>query len=125
MAHPEFQSIKGTGTGGRDRHLAVLDDFLQLVQHAGVDKALLPDHAVVLVLAVVGVPHLHHTTASHGSKKQSVMHNPPPPPPPHIPALLPQHHPACRSHRKVAMELGFAPRTLHRNKMACLDFFNK
>ena len=39
------------------RHdLAVLDDSLEFVHHGGVDVSLLPDHGVVLVVAVVGVP---------------------------------------------------------------------
>ena len=36
--------------------LAVLDDSLQFVHHGGVDESLLPDHGVVLVVAVIGVP---------------------------------------------------------------------
>ena len=40
--------------------LAVLDDSLQLVHHGGVDEGLLPDHGVVLVVAVVGVPEKYY-----------------------------------------------------------------
>ena len=36
--------------------LAVLDDPLEFVHHGGVDEGLLPDHGVVLVVAVIGVP---------------------------------------------------------------------
>jgi len=38
--------------------LAVLDDPLEFVHHGGVDEGLLPDHGVVLVVAVIGVPEL-------------------------------------------------------------------
>jgi hypothetical protein len=43
-------------------HLTVLNDLLQLVQHTDVDEALFPDHAVVLILTVVRISHLHTYT---------------------------------------------------------------
>ena len=40
-------------------YLAFLDDLSELVKDLGVDEALLPDHSIILVLAVVGISHLH------------------------------------------------------------------
>ena len=57
---PTFSSdgSENMDQGESRHHLAVLNDLLELVQHTGVDKTLLPYHAVVLVLAVVGISHL-------------------------------------------------------------------
>lgn len=51
---------------GRKPYLALLNDLPQLVQHLCVDKALFPDHPVILVLAVVCVAHLHQACLSAG-----------------------------------------------------------
>ena len=40
--------------------LAVLDDSAELVHDSAVDIGLLPDHGVVLVVAVVGVPEKYY-----------------------------------------------------------------
>ena len=40
--------------------LAVLDDSAELVHDGAVDIGLLPDHCVVLVVAVVGVPEIYY-----------------------------------------------------------------
>ena len=47
-------------------HLGVLDDPLELVHDSSVDIRLLPDHRVILVVAVVGVP---------GKEKDEIVHN--------------------------------------------------
>ena len=60
MAHDAYLTTNTVRLGpervvlGHD--LAVLDDSAELVHDGAVDVCLLPDHGVVLVVAVVGVP---------------------------------------------------------------------
>ena len=60
MAHDAYLTTNTVGLGpervvlGHD--LAVLDDSAELVHDGAVDVCLLPDHGVVLVVAVVGIP---------------------------------------------------------------------